>query len=233
MTRIVSKWTLVAVLATLPLATAAVAAAENADVSGTWEMTLLDDSIFGSKSVQLAFEVDDHSLVATVTGGSSPVECIGYLDGEDLRFYYVKPGRRGTLVVFSGHVRGDLMGGEVDLGKKGPTTWKAVRGSEGEVDLSGPWTLVVRGGSPSGLGQIGIEFRQEGHHIVITMHGEREDVECPGYIDGRLIVFYYVRPTAEGQFVAKFTGQIAGALIGGDVDMGDMGKTTWRATKNV
>jgi hypothetical protein len=36
----------------------------------------------------------------------------------------------------------------------------------------------------------------------------------------------------EGDFVAKYTGHVAGNLMGGEVDMGEHGKTTWKATKN-
>ncbi len=102
----------------------------------------------------------------------------------------------------------------------------------GETDLSGKWTLSMEGESPSGQGEVELTFAVDGHRLVATMKGETSDVECQGWLEGNKIRFYYVRPTAEGDFVAKYTGHVAGNEMGGAVDLGEHGKATWKATRN-
>jgi len=207
--------------------------AQEADLAGSWKMTILGNSPFEDKEATVTFELQGFSLVVRVSGAKGEARAVGYVDGNHVSFYSVKPSRKGDIVArFSGHVRGDLMGGELTMGKQ-VTTWKATRGAEPEIDLSGTWTLQMRGDSPSGLHLVKMSFRQEGHSLVVTLHGESSDVECEGYLVGRVITFFYVRHTDGEDFVARFSGQLAGALIGGEVDMGELGTTTWRATQDV
>lgn len=221
-------------LAALPLLLTALPAAAETDLSGTWRLTMLTASPLGTKAATITFERRDHELTAIIRGDGVDARCIGYIDNSELHFFYIVPGKKEDLVAkYSGHVRGDLMGGEVEMGKKGVTTWTAIRGEDPGVDLSGRWTLVTKEASPSGLRMVKVTFRQEEHRLIVTLHGETTEIECDGYVDGREIVFYYVRPTEGGRFVAKFTGHISGALMGGEVDMGELGKTTWRATQDV
>ena len=207
--------------------------AEEVDLSGTWTMTMLTKSPTGDKTATLTFEQDGFNLAVNMKGASGDVDCVGYIDGKEVRFFCVGPGKKGEAVTkFSGHVRGDLMGGEVDMGKQ-PTTWKATKGEDPTPNLSGTWTLQMKGESPSGMDRAKMTFRQEGHNLVVTLENERGVVECEGFVADRLITFFYVRATNGDEFVAKFTGQLAGALMGGEVDMGSLGKTTWRATQNI
>jgi hypothetical protein len=109
----------------------------------------------------------------------------------------------------------------------------ATRGSAQGADLSGIWTMVVSGDALEGLAQVKVSFNQDGPNLLVTLHAEGGDVECDGFIEGRSIRFYYVRTAEDGQLVAKFTGRIAGAVMGGEVDLGELGKTTWRASRNI
>ena len=208
--------------------------AQEIDLSGTWTMTMLTKSPTGDKEATLSFEQDGFSLGVAMKGASGAVDCVGYIDGKELQFFCATPGKKGeTVAKFRGHVRGDLMGGEVDLGKQNTTTWKATKGEELSPDLGGSWTLQMKRESPSGMDRAKMSFRQEGHNLVVTLENELGSVECEGFLAGRIITFFYVRATNGDQFVAKCTGQLAGALMGGEVDMGELGKTTWRATQNI
>jgi hypothetical protein len=226
------SWTLILALV-MGLCVTGPSIAQEIDLSGTWTMTMLTKSPTGDKEATLSFEQDGFSLAVNMKGASGEVDCVGYIDGKEVRFFCVTPGKKGeTVAKFRGHIRGDLMGGEVDLGKQ-PTTWKATKGEQPSPDLTGNWTLQMRGESPSGMDRARMSFRQEGHNLVVTLENELGSVECEGFLAGRVITFFYVRATNGDQFVAKFTGQLAGALMGGEVDMGKLGKTTWRATQNI
>lgn len=83
-----------------------------------------------------------------------------------------------------------------------------------EVDLSGNWAMTMEGESPSGQKSASLSFEREGHNLVATMQGEGREVKCQGYIDGNASRFYCIRPTTEGEFVAEYTGHVAGDLMG-------------------
>lgn len=223
------------VVATLCLIVAGPAmSAEDADLSGEWAMTLLGKSPTGEKDATLFFERDGFQIKVKMTSKRGEAEAVGYVDGTEIRFYYVRAGKKEDVVAkYTGHVRGDLMGGEVDMGKGGKTIWMARRGSKKKVDLSGTWTLQMQGESPSGLDLVKMTFRQEGHNIVAMLTSELGVVECEGFIEDDEITFYYVRATGDGEFIARFHGLLGGAVIGGEVEMGKHGKTTWIATKDV
>ncbi len=213
------------------------AGAEEADLSGEWTLSMEGESPSGQGDVAMTFAADGHELVATMKGEKSDVECQGWFDGDEIRFYYIRPTAEGDFVAkYTGHVAGNLMGGEVDMGENGKTTWKATRGAatgiDPGIDLSGNWTLSMKGESPSGQEQVPVTFTADGNALVATMKGEKSDVECQGWIEGNKIRFYYIRPTAGGEFLAKYTGHVAGGLMGGEVDLGEHGKTTWNATRN-
>lgn len=213
------------------------AGAEEADLSREWTLSMEGESPSGQEDVPMTFTADGHELVATMKGEKSSVECQGWIDGNKIRFYYIRPTAEGEFVAkYTGHVAGDLMGGEVDMGEMGKTEWKATRGPargiDQGIDLSGGWTLSMKGESLSGQKDVPVTFIAEGNTLVATMEGEKSDVDCQGWIEGNKIRFYYVRPTADGEFVAKYTGHVGGDVMGGEVDMGEQGKTTWKATRN-
>lgn len=206
--------------------------AEETDLSGAWTLTMEGQSPTGQQSADLTFHRDGHNLVATMKGEKGEVKCQGYVDGNRIRFYYVRPSEKGEFVAkYTGHVAGDLMGGEVDMGELGKTKWRATRGPGKGYDLSGEWLMTMEGESPSGQQSATLTFRQEANNLVVTMVGARGKVECEGWIDGNALRFYYIRPSATAEFVAKYTGHVGGDTMGGEVDMGEQGKTTWRATR--
>jgi len=220
-------------VAGLLLATAAPAAESELDLSGEWVLTVLGKSPTGQKESPIRFERDGFQLQVTVSGKKGEVRSIGHVEGDAISFYYPTGGKKGDDVArFSGHVHGDMMGGELDLGKGGMTVWRASRGAESPIDLTGTWTLQMKGDSPSGLDLVPMSFRQEGANLIVTLHGDSTDVECQGSIAGKEITFFYVRAVGAEQFVAKFTGLLGGDRMGGEVDMGALGKSTWRATQD-
>jgi hypothetical protein len=187
------------------------------------------ESPSGAKVVPLSFTTKGYNLVATMAGEESDIECQGWIDGNSLRFYYSRTTDEGEFVAkYTGHVAGDLMGGEVDMGEMGKTKWKATRGTFKGIDLSGTWTMKMEGDSPSGQENVEITFSQDGPTLIASMKGDSGQVDCEGFIAGNALRFYYTR----GDFVAKYTGHVGGDVMGGEVDLGEQGKTAWKATRN-
>jgi hypothetical protein len=221
------------VIVTALLVTTSGLAAKEMDLSGTWTMTMEGDSPTGAESVAMTFSGSGQNLVATMKGERGSTECPGYIDGNQIRFYYTRPTAEGEFTAkYVGHIAGDLMGGEVDMGEQGTTTWRATRSAAKGIDLAGSWTMTMEGDSPTGAEDVDLTFRQEASSLIVTMSSAAGEVECEGWIDGNALRFYYVRPTAEGEFIAKYTGHIGGDIMGGEVDMGERGKTQWKATRS-
>ncbi|MEJ2084292.1 MAG: hypothetical protein P8Y44_01265 [Acidobacteriota bacterium] len=217
----------------LLLVTASSLAAAGMDLSGTWTLTMEGESPTGAESVDMIFSGAGTSLVATMKGEAGDVDCRGFADGNQIRFYYIRPTEDGEFIAkYTGHVAGDLMGGEVDMGEMGKTTWRATRSPDKGIDLSGSWNMTMEMESPTGADSVDLSFQQEGSSLVVTMTSDAGKTECEGWIDGNALRFYYIRPTSDGDFIAKYTGHVGGDVMGGEVDMGERGKTQWKATRS-
>ena len=154
------------------------------------------------------------------------------MDGDQLRFEHAPPGKKSSLVVFSGRVRGDLMGGEVDMGPRGKSAWQATREGDEVFDLTGTWTFFQKGLPKDYANLTKLRFSQEGPDLVATFTTGDVETVCRGYLDGERLGFEYSRETAQGTFGGKYSGRVSGDLMSGEVDMGEGGKTTWRATRD-
>ena len=215
------------------LAFAGVVTAGELDLSGNWIMTMEGDSPSGEENVEVTFEQDGNGLVATMKGKRGEVQCEGWLDGGKIRFYYSRATDSGEHVAkYVGHVHGDLMGGEVEMGEHGKTKWRATRSGDKGIDLSGDWTMTMEGDSPTGVKEVALSFSQSGSSLIATLGTDKGEVECEGHIAGNSLRFYYVRPAGGDEFVAKYSGHVGGDVMGGEVDLGEHGKTSWKATRN-
>lgn len=214
------------------LAAPAVAADGEIDLSGTWEMTIQGKTPPGKNYSSLTFEDQGGELVVVMRGKGGELRNAATLDGDALRFEHAPPGKKSSLVVFSGRVRGDLMGGEVDMGPRGKSTWEAIREGDSVFDLTGTWTFFQKGLPRDYTNLTKLRFSQEGPDLVATFTTGDEETVCRGFLDGDAIGFEYLRETAKGTAVGEYSGRVSGDMMSGEVDMGEVGKSTWRATRD-
>lgn len=216
------------------LATAAFAqASEEAAFSGTWTMTIDGKAPPGKNFAGLTFEDEGDQTVVVLSGKGGELTEPVAIDGDGFRFEHAVPGKKASVAVFTGRVRGDLMGGEVDMGKRGKSTWQAVRGGDGVFDLSGTWTFFQKGLPRDYANLTKLYFSQQGADLVATFVTGDDETVCRGFLDGGSVGFEYSRVTGGGQTVgASYAGKVAGDMMRGEVDMGEMGKSTWQATRD-
>ena len=203
------------------------------DLSGTWTMTIEGKAPPGKGFASLAFEGESEETVVVLSGKggrlTEPVE----IDGDTLRFEHETPGKKAVVAVFTGRVRGDLMGGEVDMGRRGTSAWQAVREGGGVFDLSGTWTFFQKGLPRDYANLTKLYFSQEGPDLVATFLTSEEETVCRGSLAGDRVTFEYSRTTGGGQtFGASYAGVVSGDVMRGEVDMGEAGKSTWQATRD-
>ena len=158
-----------------------------------------------------------------------PVE----LEGDEIRFEHAPPGKKASVAVFTGRVHGDLMGGEVDMGKRGKSTWQAIREGDAVFNLSGTWTFFQKGLPRDYTNLTKLHFHQDGVDLVATFTTGDDETVCRGYLDSDVLGFEYSRTLEGGETVgASYSGKVSGDMMRGEVDMGPGGKNTWQATRD-
>lgn len=224
--------TATAVLTLMLLAAPALAA----DLAGEWLLTMDGKSPSGEKEATLTFAATADGepageLKVTMSGKSGSVESPGKLADGEVSWLYTSP-KKGVQATYQGRVRGSLMGGTVDVKGK-PVAWQARRVGDDVFDLAGTWTFFIKGEARDYANLTKMTFAQDGPDLVVTMASEAMEVECRGTLDGVALSFDYVRATQDGgEYTAKMTGSVSGALMGGDADLGEYGRTTWNATRD-
>jgi hypothetical protein len=212
---------------------AAAAAADEAGLAGTWTMTIEGKTPPGKNFSTLAFEGEGDELAVVMRGKAGELRSACELDGDKIRFEHAPPGKKSSLVVFSGSVHGDLMGGEVDMGQRGTSKWQAIRDGEGVFDLSGTWTFFQKGLPRDYANLTKLRFSQDGSELVATFTTGDVETVCRGHLDGAAVGFAYSRQLDGGSSIeAAYRGKVGGDRIQGEVDMGEMGKSTWQATRD-
>jgi hypothetical protein len=96
------------------------------------------------------------------------------------------------------------------------------------ADISGNWEFSVD--SDAGSGSPSFTFRQDGEKLTGTYSGALGEAKLAGTVKGDAIEFSFEPSGANG--VVRYKGKIESATkMKGELDLGDMGKGTWTATK--
>ena len=229
----VSKRLCAPLVAAILIAVPAFAGADDLDLSGVWGMTIQGKAPPGKNFGTLTFERDDEGTFVVMHGKGGELRGPCQVDGDQIRFEHTSPGKKGAVAVFTGRVRGDLMGGEVDMGRRGTSAWEAIREGDEVFDLSGTWTFFQQGLPRDYANLTKLQFTQEGPDLVATFSTGDEETVCRGYLDGDAVGFEYSRVTHTGDTVgAAYAGKVGGDMMRGEVDMGQLGKSTWQATRD-
>ncbi len=203
------------------------------DLSGTWTMTIQGKAPPGKNFASLTFDCTGENASVTMRGKGGELHGTCENGGDEIRFDHAPPGKKASVAVFTGRVHGDLMGGEVDMGKRGKTTWQAVREGDAVLDLTGSWTFFQKGLPRDYTNLTKLHFHQDGPDLVATFTTGDDETVCQGYLDGETLGFEYTRTTGGGETVgASYSGKVAGDMMRGEVDMGAQGKSTWQATRD-
>jgi len=154
------------------------------DLHGTWTMTVQGKAPPGKNFGRLTFERDGEETFVVMHGKGGELRGPCQVDGDEIRFEHASPGKTGAVAVFTGRVRGDLMGGALDMGKRGTSAWQAIRDGDEVFDLSGTWTFFQKDLPRDYANRTKLQFSQEGHELVATFTTGDEETVCRGYLDG-------------------------------------------------
>ena len=219
--------------------------AQQAEITGTWDLTITTAQ--GPRSAGLILKEDGGKIVGTVTRSQGDVPVQATLKEKAVTMSLTVSTQNGPLnVVMTGTVEGNAggpassMSGAVDLGAMGQGQWVAKRAGAPSVampssanqsttvDVSGVWAFAVE--FSGGSGAPTMTFKQDGEKLTGQYVGQLGEAPLSGTIKGNAIDFT-IQVTVEGNVATiQYTGTVEGASMKGTVKLGDLGEGTFTAT---
>ncbi|MEK6287331.1 MAG: hypothetical protein AABO57_16440 [Acidobacteriota bacterium] len=216
-----------------------------ANVAGTWDITI--DSPQGQNKAMLVLKKEGDKLTGSMKSarGERPLESVTVAGG-DITFV-VKANIQGQDMVFTykGKVEKDSMKGDADFGGLATGTWSAVPHKEdaaapatstaapaqaGGINISGDWAFMVETGQ--GSGSPSFSFKQDGEKLTGTYKGQFGEAPLTGTVKGADIKFV-IKVNAQGQdLTITYSGKIESKdSMKGTAALGELGEATWTAKR--
>jgi hypothetical protein len=217
------------------------AAPPQANVAGTWDITI--DSPQGQNKALLILKKEGDKLTGLMKSarGERPIESVTLTAGEIT--FVMKASIQGQDMVFTykGKVEKDSMKGDADFGGFATGTWSAVPHKEdasapatspaappqaGGTNITGVWNFTVE--TSAGSGSPTFTFKQDGENLTGTYKGQFGEAPLTGTVKGADIKFV-IKVNAQGQDVTiTYTGKVEGKdSMKGTASLGDFGEGTW------
>ncbi len=97
------------------------------------------------------------------------------------------------------------------------------------ADVTGVWELTMQ--TPQGEMTRDATFTQEKDAIKVTMEGPMGEMKGEGTVKENEVQWTMTISTPNGDFVLVFKAKVDGDKMTGDIQMGDMGTSTFSANK--
>ncbi|MBS1811492.1 MAG: hypothetical protein JST84_25245 [Acidobacteria bacterium] len=230
----------VSTLIVMSLATLAMA--QNAEVGGTWNVTM---NIPGSepRKFPLALKQEGANLNATLGGEAGPLT--GTVKGSDVTMKYTVKFQGNDLpITMTGKVNGNEMKGDVDFGGMAQETWMATRdgaaakpaassSSSAASAGSATWDLVYS--SPVGEFPVTLTVKQDGENLsgMAKMGGPNpQEVPVKGTLKGDAVELRIVIKYEGNDLPITSKGKLTGNEVKGTADYGGLAEGEFKGKKN-
>lgn len=236
------------ILAVLALTVAPARTFQNANVAGSWDVTI--DSPQGQRTVVMVIKKDGDKLSGAMKGqaGERPLDSV-VVKGDEITFVMTRPvGGQDMVMTYKGKVTKDSMKGDADFGGLATGTWSAVPHKEdaagaspapaaapaaqssGGTNITGAWDFTVE--TSGGSGSPGFTFKQEGEKLTGMYKGQFGEAPLTGTVKGDDVNFS-INISAQGQsLTVVYKGKITGKdSMKGTVALGELGEGTWSGKK--
>ena len=215
-------------------------AAQAADVTGAWEVTITSPR--GTNTVKATFKQVGEKLEGVFKREADDVSLQGTVKGKEIKFSYTRRIQDNDLVItLTGEIEGDSIKGKADFGGFAEGEWSAKRVVEGaadkkpgassaeRVDVSGTWSFQVE--TSAGSGSPTFTFKQDGEKLTGRYKGAFGEAEVSGTVKGSEIKFSF-KVRVEGQEgTITYTGTIEKEAMKGTAKLGELGEATWTAKR--
>ena len=231
---------------------AAIARAQNANVVGSWDITV--EAPQGKRTSLLVIKQDGDKLTGVIKGqrGERPLNSVS-VKGNEITFDLTFNAQgQDITITYKGKVEKDKMSGEADFGGMGSGAWSAVPHKEeaatmtgsgagsgsgmgsgtgvGVDNITGVWNFNVE--TPAGAGTPVFTLKQEGEKITGTYKGQLGEAPVTGTVKGSDVTLSLkVAPQGE-EIIVTYTGKITSRdSMSGKASFGTLGEGTWTAKK--
>lgn len=216
------------------------AAAQSANVAGSWDVTI--ESPQGTRTVVMVIKKEGEKLTGAMKSpqGERPLDSVA-VKGDDITFVMTREVQGQSMVMtYTGKVAKDSMKGDADFGGLATGSWSAVPHKEGGAtpasapqamsgggaNISGVWNFTVE--TQAGSGSPTFTFKQDGENLTGTYKGQFGEAPLTGTVKGADVKFT-IKINAQGQdLTVTYTGKIDGKdSMKGTASFGEMGEGTW------
>jgi hypothetical protein len=224
-------------MAVVALGVRAPAFAQNADITGRWELAIATAQT--PTPVPMVLKKDGDKIVGAIVGPQEvPVE-VTVKDKAVTIAFSVQTQNGVRAFTLTGAIDGDVMKGTVDFGR-GPSDWSAKRaasssekpssaGAAARIDVTGTWAVEVVMDAVSASPTFAL--KQEGEKLTGRYSGQLGEAPVTGTIKGTAIEFAFDAELQGTSLHIVYSGVADNAAIKGTVKFGDLGSGTFTGKK--
>ena len=219
------------------LATVSTAAlAEDADIVGSWEVSITTGQAQG-RTAPLVLRRDGGNVVGTIATPQGEQNVDATVTGKAVTLWFSVRTQNGlTNVTMKGSVDGDVMKGTIDFGS-GQGEWTARRASAAsdgsqqaeKTDVSGAWAFQVE--FSGGTGTPTMTFKQDGEKLTGHYSGQLGEAPLEGTVKGNAIEFSIDVDIQGTAAHIVYSGTVDKDSMKGTVKLADFGEGTFTAKK--
>jgi hypothetical protein len=226
--RILARAVLVAACA---FGMAAGAAAQTADVSGRWELSVSTPD--GVYPAVLTLRKAGETLTGTIAGSPGEFPIAGTQKGADVVVSFTMPRDDGPMAItLAGTQTGDAMKGTATFGPDGDGTWSGTRAAAATTaaaGLTGTWALEVTTGAGSGTPTLVLE--QTGETVTGSYTGQLGQAPVTGTVKGREFMLALDVTIQDVALHVVYTGTLDADSMSGTVTLGDLGEGSFKGRR--
>ena len=220
------------------LAIAPPVVAQDADILGTWDVTVTTGQ-GPETSAPLVLKKDGDQIVGTFASpqGNQSVEA-SVKDKAVTIWLSVRTQNGPISITMNGTADGDTMKGSMDFGGRGQGQWLAkrtttartpVQGGESKVDVTGNWSFQVE--TAAGSGTPTMMFKQEGEKLTGHYSGQLGEAPLTGTVKGNAVEFAIDVDVQGTALHIVYSGTVEKDSMKGTVKLADLGEGTFTAKK--
>jgi hypothetical protein len=230
--------------------------AQQTNVAGDWEVTLLAPT--GPNTFTVTLKQDGEKVAGTLKNrqGEMPFQ-EGTLTGDDLKFAFSVPFQGTPLqITLTGKVKGETIEGKADFGGMAEGDWTAKRVDPNAVAAApaapaatapptngdGNATIASTGGvagkwdvtfmTPQGEFPATAMLTDEGGKLSGTFASQMGQVPVSGTLAGKILTLTLVAESPQGSMNVSMSGELSGdAIVNGKADVSGMGQMEWSAKR--
>ena len=211
------------------------AAAQSADASGQWDLTVPTSQ--GPISVVMVLKKEGEKLTGTLKAAQGEGSGEGTQKGSAIALTFSATTAQGpSSIVLKGAQDGDSMKGTLERDGRTPVEWTAKRSaakpadSSTPIDVTGTWAFEVQ--SDAGTGTPTMIFKQDGEKLSGSYSGLLGEAPLTGTLSGKSITFTINANFQGTPVTVVYTGTVdTASTMKGTVKLADIGAGTFTAKK--